>query len=188
MAISVGVRESTSAMPTVGMSNRNFLKLDISTIAIYYLIKTSLKLFCDSHDPQAVIISSVLHKLSVETNVFSFVPYSTFPVEQKNQPRQILVLYNMHLPLNTFLCLLTFVYLSKGAGLYDITNKSIYCTDVDTNHILNLTCNIKAVRGKKGIYNLYWIYKDVDNVFVSYISGCTINRYSSNDKTFLRLV
>lgn len=55
---------------------------------------------------------------------------------------------------------------SEGAN-YDITMKRIECSDVDKRHILNLTCVIKAVRGKKGILNLYWIYKDVTDAFVS---------------------
>lgn len=59
------------------------------------------------------------------------------------------------------------IHQSNSEGHYDITMRSINCLDVDTNHILNLTCSIKAVRGKKGVMNLYWIYKDVQDAFVS---------------------
>lgn len=52
---------------------------------------------------------------------------------------------------------------------YDLTFRSTQCSDVDTKHIVNLTCRIKAVRGKKGILQLYWVYKDMKDVLVSLI-------------------
>lgn len=50
---------------------------------------------------------------------------------------------------------------------FEITMRRVDCSDIDTNHILNVTCHVRAVRGKKGVLDLYWIFKDVKDASVN---------------------
>lgn len=68
---------------------------------------------------------------------------------------------------NIILLFCTFIIPSNCERKFEITMRRVDCTDIDTDHILNLTCRVKAARGRKGILNLYWIFKDVDDYFVS---------------------
>lgn len=68
----------------------------------------------------------------------------------------------------------------ETAKNYEIKTKSIQCLNIDPNHIYNVTCNIKAARGKKGLLNIVTHYKDMNDVWVKIKSVVSSNN-SLND-------
>lgn len=61
-------------------------------------------------------------------------------------------------------------YLQGGTngytGLYTVKIKSIKCFDIDTEHILNVTCNVKNERHKHGLLNICYEERNMDHYMV----------------------
>lgn len=56
----------------------------------------------------------------------------------------------------------------KRAQNYFVKLTSIECKDIDKKHVLNVTCNIKAVRGKNGVANIAFLFKNIQSFSVTY--------------------
>lgn len=57
-------------------------------------------------------------------------------------------------------------YLQAATDLYIVKVKQIKCSDIDPEHILNVTCYVKAERNRHGIINLYWEELNMDQQIV----------------------
>lgn len=72
-----------------------------------------------------------------------------------------------------FLCQILFLFLIHKLSLaknYDIKMKAIYCYDIDPNFVYNVTCRIRAVRGKQGVIDKVLYYRNMSDVWVGKLS------------------
>lgn len=82
---------------------------------------------------------------------------------------------------NYFLWSLTYCYFFiKHADNFSVKLTKIYCTDIDERYFRNVSCRIKAVRGKLGVLYQHWEY-----VNVSKLSACYTGYYKNHGGHFL---
>lgn len=68
----------------------------------------------------------------------------------------------------------------KGKELYSIKITSMTCTKIDPVAFLNVTCKLKAVRGKQGVLTLFWIYNNIPK-----LTGAVQIYYRNNSGRYL---
>lgn len=58
-------------------------------------------------------------------------------------------------------CVIFFVFLSlSSAKNYDVKWKAVYCYEIDPNFVYNVTCRVRAVRGKQGVMDKIFYYRN----------------------------
>lgn len=82
-------------------------------------------------------------------------------LERQLNTKQMLII-----PKITFVLLCNSMSVKGSTDLYIIKVKQMKCFNINPEHILNATCNIKAERHKHGLINIYFIHHNVDRVVV----------------------